>query len=37
MEKKDYKRVKDELKKALADGFRGFLAEGTERIEVPDD
>lgn len=37
MEKRDYKRVKDELKRALADGFRGFLAEGTERVEVPDD
>ena len=37
MEKKDYNKVISELRRALADGFRGFLAEGTERIEVPDD
>ena len=37
MEKRDYNKVIVELKRALADGFRGFLAEGTERIEVPDD
>lgn len=37
MLKKDNRRVIEELKKALAEGFRGFLAEGIERVEVPDD
>lgn len=37
MDERNYNEIAKELVMALVDDFRGFLIEGTERVEVPDD